>query len=752
MNRYLCTTLSLAIFCAISASASESLTQQTTVVRDRNEPLQWTPESVTVFTGERLAETRLDDIADLEAISPGLLVDGLAGAPQGAAIWMRGIGSSETDPGAFPAVSIALDGVYMGTPASQNLVLFDVDRIEVARGPEGIFEGVPAPAGSINLYRSKPTGKLSAKTRLTLGSFERRRFDAVANFPIIDKLAGKVTFNSWRGGNSIARNTNTGRQENEDQLTAGSLSLLWQDERFNVQYTYDGQVDKSDVPALLNLSSSTDLLCSATGHCSVDGNGLVPEGGDYAHILQGFGNARDYTVRQSAIHASTELGGNTISSITALRNTNETSYQDLDATAANFYSILNREHYRQASETLNFSRELSPAFSYVAGLYLLNSSFRRAHTDYYIMKALSDQGLVGPVPTGTDRMAEVSELHQLRSVFAHLSWQLDPQWTADLGIRGTLINTRFSSQVTYPAPGGDALPPVAIDRDTDNSNFSGTAGLTYKVDNNAMIYMRYGHDFRPGGFDAQVNSIDASSPYREAQSDSYEVGLKSEWFDHHLRLNYVGYRQDYKKKLERYPAVTGSGSVESLLRNTSDIRTFGHELEVEAIPWENLRLRASLSHTNSDYLTYFIPDLSGTSTAGYLDLNTTIPPYSPPDQFAFSATYDFPYAGGHVALYAGYRFTTSYWSLPDVPAGHANTFALLDFSAQFDWQDWNFLFFSKNINNRRYFTNARQISAAQVTPLPAGTTADPVLMTTAQFNQPRFSGFEIVYNFRAHTR
>lgn len=749
MNRYLCSFLSLAVFCATSTAAAASLSEQTTVVRDRNEPLQWTPESVSVFTGERLHSNYLDDVEDLEAISPGLLVDRLAGSPRGAAIWMRGIGSNETDPGAFPAVAVAVDGVYLGTPASQNPVLFDFDRIEVARGPQGIFEGAPAPAGSINLYRSKPTGILSARSRLMLGSFERRRFDTVVNFPLIEKLSGKVTFNSWRGGRGVARNTWIGREEDEDQLTAGSLALLWRDDRFSVQYTYDGQVDKSDVPPLLNLSSSTDLLCSTQGHCSVDGDGLVPEAGDYAHTLQGFGNARDYTVHQNAIHASTELGGNRITSITALRNSTETSYQDLDATSAQFYSTLDRVRYHQASEEIRISREVSPGFSVVAGLYLLNNSFSLAHSDYYIMKILADQGLISAVPNGTTHLSQADELHQLRSVFGHVSWQLNPQWTADAGIRGTLINTRFNKTVSYPAPGGAALPPVSIDRNTDSSDLSGTVGLTYKVDENSMIYMRYGHDFRPGGFDVQVNSIDAASPYREAQSDSYQIALKSEWFDHHLRLNYVGYRQDYKKKLERYTAVTGSGAVESLLRNTSDIRTFGHELEVEAIPFENLRLRASLSHTNSDYITYFVPDLSGTTTAGYYDLNTTIPPYSPPDQYEFSGSYAFPYGGGRVKLYAGYRFTTSYWSLPGVAAGHANTFALLDFSVDYDWQDWKVRFFSKNINNRRYFTNAMQTTAAQVTPLPAGTTVDPVLMTTAQYNQPRFSGIEIIYNWQA---
>ena len=753
MIRRLCTLIvAMVLASSVPAAAQEffRLSEPTTVIRHQSEPLQWTPESVTVLTAGQLNETYRGDLEDLEAVVPGLLIDSLAGTPRGAAISMRGVGSAETGKGFFPAVAVTVDGVYIGTPASQNQLLFDVDRVEVARGPQPIWASAPAPGGAIDLYRTLPTGRLSAKTRATFGAFDRKRFDTVINFPVLSNLAGKFTFNWRRGGEGVVKNINTGRRENEEQLGAGSLSLLWHSHLADVQYTYDRNSDKSTVPALLNLSTSGDLVCMnsvAQANCSVDGQGRVPETGSYRLTSQGYSNERTFKATQHTLHVDFGLAPLKIKSITALRKTDETSAQDLDGTSADFYSSTNRQHYRQFSQEIDVANEPAADFSWVAGTYLLNADYALSQADLYVLKAISDNGSILPVAADAERNVDAHQTIRLRSLFAHATRRLDAQWIADIGVRSTAVSTHFHDTVSQPNPASGAfvVPPVILGATHKSGELSGSAGLSYKVDDNDMIYMRYSHAFRPGGFDDSVNSVDAASPFGDEHVDSYELGLKSRWFNDAMRFEYVIYRQDYKSKLERYTARLASGRVESLLRNVSYVRTFGHEIEIEAVVLDNLLLRASLNHTNSDYIDYRIPDFTG--AASFVDLQDLVPAMTPPDQYHLSLLYRLPYSQGRFTLYAGYRFTTSYWSNPHIPAGQVSTFTIMDLSVDYDWRNWKVRLFSQNINDRRYLTNAQQTRESQVASLDPTTTIDQGLMTTTGYSRPRFNGIEVIYNW-----
>lgn len=741
----------LAILTSSAALAQEyfQLPEQTTVLRLRPQPLLWTPAPVTVIDSQQLNETYRSDLGDLEGVVPGLVVDALAGTPGGAAISMRGVGAADTSKGMFPVVDVRVDGVDLGTPTELNQLLFDVNRIEVDRGPQGVWEGAPAPGGVINLYRSKPTGKLSVKSHFLMGEFERKRFDTVINVPLATHLAGKFTLNWRRGGQNLINNIYTGRRENEDQLTATSLSLLWRAHFAQVQYTYDNDNDNSDVPALLNLSSTADLLCAnSTGgaYCSQGGAGRIPETGSYTLTTQGFSNQRRFKAMQHTLHVKFNLKGFHFTSITALRNTFERSDEDLDGTSANFYSTFNTQGYHQLTQEINAWRDFPHDLSLAFGAYMLNSHYSMARTDYYILKQISAIGDIIPVANNATRVINAHQERRLKSVFADLSFRLSPKWKGDVGARGDIVRTYLVDNVSQPNPASGAykVSPAHIVGATVDHEYSDTAGLAYKVDPTDMIYMRYSHSFRPGGFNDLANSAYSAGPYQAEHVDAYEVGLKSHWFDNHVHFSYVFYREDYRNKLERYATVMPSGRIESVLRNTSHIRTFGDEIQIAAVPIDNLLIHASLNHSSSHYISYRIPNLTAT---GILDLHDTIPALTPPDQYRISALYTFPWWRGEVRIYGAYRFTTSYWSDPNIAAGHVNTFAVMDFSIDYSWNHWRVRFFSDNFNDRRYLTNAVQTFASQVASLKPGTAKDQALMTTTQYDEPRFNGIQLIYDW-----
>ncbi|XOV90436.1 MAG: TonB-dependent receptor [Pseudomonadota bacterium] len=734
-------------------TADPALSDETSKLRNRTESVQWLPASITVIDAEELANTWRDDLEDLEGDSPGLLIDAMGASPRGAAISIRGAGSGEASNAMFPAVAVNLDGVYLGTHASQNQVLFDFESVEVARGPQGTFGGPPAMAGAINLTRTRPTGKLSAKTRLVTGDFNRKRVDAVINLPLGDRLAGKMSFNWQRGGSRVMNNATNLRKENEDHLNAVTLSLLWQDGGgTSVQYTLDRIDDKSDVPALLNLSDLNDIVCAASAaeaNCSQGADGLRPETNSLDYTTQNYTNLREYEVDQHTLRAEFDLWGHHFRSITALRQSDEISNRDMDATFVDFYSVSQSREYTQLTQEFSLFREYNDQVDYTLGVYLLGNESALQRSDAYVLSAISSNNPFGPsivpVPAGTTRETSSRLETTLFSLFAHLSYKLTDQWTLDAGLRLNRVDQSFHHQVSRPGDFSNAFnaPPAILVGENDQTEQTGTLGATYRIDDQAMTYIRFSRGFRPGGFDDTVNSVDAAFPFAEETVDAIEYGIKSEWFEDRLRLNYVAFRTSYNDKRERYAERVASGRVESVLQNLASIETRGHELEMEAIPFGSLRLRAALSRQNSDYESYLVPDLTG-ATAG-LDLSGSIPAWSPNFMFKLSGTYQMPFRGGMLHFYGGYRFTKEYWSNPLVAAAQIDNFAMLDASVDWTYRSWTFRLFSNNLKGKRFLTNVIRPTDAELASLLATTTAARGIVTTAEVNQPEFTGIEVIY-------
>jgi iron complex outermembrane receptor protein len=242
----------------------EQLDDATSHFLKEEREVQWTPHSVTVLTREELESGFKRDLEDIESIVPGLIVDRMNTTPRGAAIALRGLGSSGASKAFDPAVAVNIDGVYVGTHTNRLQVLFDFDQIEVVRSPN-TFEGNPNLSGSINIERTRPTGELDVDVRASVGIDDRREMDAVINFPILDSLSGKVAV-FWKDkGGEYMTNVYRARDENTEDYSLASVTLNWEfRDLFEATYTYDTESSDETTPAILNISAPTDLLCSTT--------------------------------------------------------------------------------------------------------------------------------------------------------------------------------------------------------------------------------------------------------------------------------------------------------------------------------------------------------------------------------------------------------------------------------------------------------------------------------------------------------
>ncbi len=257
------------VLCALCGTAwaetAFEFTAEPTRAQIVETPVQWTPETVTVISRDEIDAMYRMDIESLEGFAPGLLIDRNSMTARGANIAIRGIGSSNAEAGIEPAIATYVDGVYLANQTGTLRSLFDMERVEVFRGPNTSYNPAPNLGGAIAYTRTRPTGELGVDLRLAAASLDRQELGVVINLPSFADISTKLAINSIEGGGDYLRNLVVAREENNDEYTSISFSALWPVmDNLTVQYTFDTEDDDSPTPALLNISGATDLVCSSS--------------------------------------------------------------------------------------------------------------------------------------------------------------------------------------------------------------------------------------------------------------------------------------------------------------------------------------------------------------------------------------------------------------------------------------------------------------------------------------------------------
>ncbi len=707
-----------------------------------DELVQWLPHSVTVITKEELEATYNADLEAIESIAPGLLIDRMNTTPRGAAISIRGLGSAGGSKALDPAVAVNIDGVYVGTHTGRMQVLFDFEKVEVARGPQGTQIGAPNLSGAVSITRTKPTGEFDADVRMTMGDDDRREINTVVNFPLNEDLSGKLAI-YWkdRGGDYVKNVFNSRNENTEDYiLTTGTIAWDYED-LFDLQYTFDLEVSDETTPALLNVSQPNDLLCVSTGYC---GSGKNPQFGGIHLTSQNFSNERDFDGEYHTIRVDFTFAGHEVTSITGIRSSEETMDMDIDASHADFYHLMQDQKYDQASHEFRVRRQYSDDLGYTVGLYFLNSDYELFQQEHHILKQLGDAGFSEGHAAGEIQELSSEQESNLQSIFAEVEYVLNDQWIADAALRWTRVDRDFEHSPSRIRL-GDTLSPLRtlLVGEEDTSEMLASVGFSYKVDEEAMIYMRYAEGFLPGGFDENAMSAFTGNSYGAETTRAAEVGLKSDWWDDQLRVNVAFYKTELDNKVERFNTFNPDGEIESILDNVAEVELSGWEVEIESTPFENLYIKTVYSHINPDYNKYSVTDLA--NPAFPINNDNLLPARAPRENLYFSLRYSHAYGPGTIHTYAGYRLFGDYQTNPEIPIAKVGNWQAWDLSVSYEYKEWLFRLFSNNVKDKRYIQNVTDIMQTHILPVGAGATQVPSLATFAEYNQPRFTGLEIIY-------
>jgi len=597
----------------------------------REQALQDVPMSVSAFTGEELATLQADNLDSLQGAVPNLnLVQG-RGSNSSVNAFIRGVGQPDALQSFDPAVGIYLDDVYLSRIQGGLFKLYDIERIEVLRGPQGTLYGKNTPGGAIRLITRTPGQEFEAQAGLLVGNYDRYQVKAYVSGALADNFAmGLSVLHDERDG--FVTDPADGRDYNDENTTVARIKGNWNvnedlDVVFSVDYT------KEDVG--LTLGRSEDALVS------VDlVNGIVlrhlPPTGDWnfetrTSMTDYGGQKTDHWGGNVTINWN--VGGyTTLKSITAYRELDWASYIDIDATELELGDVFVGIDQNQFSQEFQLLGSNGDNIDWVAGLYYLNEqlpSHQEAYADDFL--------LFNGVPISFLRTIDDDLETTSYAAFGQVDFRFAERWSLGLGIRYTKEEKDyFRTTSTFSDLLGVADPAFAFNDSDSWSDWTPTITLDYSLSDDVKFYGRLANGFKSGGFNGRANSPADVSTFDPETVWTGEIGAKTTIADGRLRANYALFMSKYDDFQARVSVADGIDFRFPVL-NAAELDIKGAEVELAWVPVDSLELATQVGYLDAKY---------GKGGFSGSDGVADEPAFSPEWTARFAGTYTFFLSGG----------------------------------------------------------------------------------------------------------
>ncbi len=589
--------LALAAATATGFSASGLTAELEEVIvtsQHRAQNVQDVPITVTAISGVELAEADIFDAATIALHVPGMSY-GEFSAGQ-AIISMRGISSVDDGAGLDNSVGLFLDGVYIGRLASINFDMFDLDRIEVLKGPQGTLFGRNTIGGAISVVTQKPSDELTGKVGVTVGNEGIFRYQGYISGPLSDNLAGKLTL-SHREHDGYVDNVVLGTElQDEDQTSIrGQLRFSSgnSDWLLSTDWMEDDRSDMGRTP----VADGAPIIAIAAA------NG-VTDARQNAATADGFSNREASGI---SLQGDIEFNNGTLTTITAFRQA-EADWEmqsvgaGLGAIGLPFDEVIDDiiEDIDTFSQEFRWTSNLDGNFNYTAGLYFFQEETDRTEQfkitaagtyapGSFVVQDVGSQAIIGNEYTRTEN--ETTSY----AIYGQGTWDINDALALTFGARFTmdekdyratsidcaadLTGTQFENFPACQGVGGSlniVSESFVVTPDDDWDDFSPMISLQYRPNDEIMLFGTVSKGFKSGGFaGSQGVEAVAGDPVDPETALNYELGFKGDLLNNTLRLNMTAFFTDYEDlQIVRFGPVAGSefGTFVTANLGTADIK------------------------------------------------------------------------------------------------------------------------------------------------------------------------------------
>lgn len=741
------TSLASVLFLVAGGSVAQAQLDEIIVTAERKSAnLQDVPIAVTALGGEAIERAGIHDPATLQFKVPNFSFS--AFSPGQNIFSLRGISSNDDGAGTENSVAVFFDDVYFGRISNSAFDFFDVERVEVLRGPQGTLWGKNAIGGAINVTSKKPSlDGWHAKAKVSVGNYNARDFGGYLTGPIAENLAVKVSYNS-RDRDGFVKNVLDGVTRSDsngllnDNSTSVRAQVLWEaTDDTSVLFTASQQAtDESDIaripinnqnPAHTGATQGPATLAAfrAAGGSAEDLRSVNPS--------SGFSRSDSETYSVKVIH---QLGEGELTYIGAYYET--VADWEMDSVGAPTLALIDDIYDTTEATTheVRYAVDLSDTLSLLVGAFYLEEDTDR--TEWFrIIRGGDDRVPIAGVATTDDFNDGYRQINNTESkaLFANVDWQFSPDWALAAGVRWTEDE---KSIVSFAQSG---LPNFIINGDIGNvdnatgglsasdswSDISPKIALNWTPNQDTLLYLSWAQGFKSGGFGAapaNANDI-ANLALEPEEAINIELGVKADLVDNTLRVNAAVFQTDYENlQYQRFGPLLAAVSGGTALPGVADVgidpnsfgqfRTInagkgtieGFEVEVIWVPTTALTLNGSYGYLKTeqeiDFSAYF-------STAPSSPVILTRPQNrAPENQYSLGVLYEQPLSNAGMLVYS-VDYSYSDESRADV----VNEFAVEDERSLFDASvtyvnedaGWQFSVWGKNLADDRYFAHVYAI-------------------------------------------
>jgi iron complex outermembrane receptor protein len=668
----------------IAQDVSVSLEEIIVTAQKREQNIQDIGLSVTALDAQALARGGINDISRLELLTPGMTY-GFIGTD--AKVAVRGANSNNTYKDNVSVAGAFIDGVYVTRAAQQRLGYFDLQRVEVLKGPQGTLYGRNTFAGAINIHTNRATtDSVQAGIDVSSARFNKQRVEAFYNAPVNDQFAIRFA-GVVEKSDGWVKNEGSGADSGAADSSSYRISALWNasdDVVVNMSHTgiKEGgtslgvwSAEPLCVPwnVTYNMSDpyGTGIECNAPGR----GNLGIDQSSIHTPwtVNRPKQTERDINSDSTTVQVDWDLGGMAVKSITSYTQFIST-YTSMGVGSTYYWS----EDNDSITQELTLSSNGDDALQWTAGVYYSDdevymgySQFATGSTLPYSLTRTDAVGNVITVPHNTARIdifggTSFSDWNSFTTItsensglFGQAEWSVSDTLRLIAGVRfneeekvismsrGTsglsLADSPFNYDLTFhPSKLTFLDPPViAATKKFDKTTFR--VGFERDLDDNSMVYANSSSGFLSGG----VNSN--GSHYGQQESLAYEIGYKSRWLDDTLQLNAAMYRNEYTAlTAQKLVDLDGDGDPESTItQNGGDMTAQGLEVDLTWLQSEKLTITANASFMDNEYGEFGVANpfllnrgiRASDVNNGFIDLAGTVPGWSPDVTVGFTAAY-----------------------------------------------------------------------------------------------------------------
>ncbi|HEY8570325.1 TonB-dependent receptor [Microbulbifer sp.] len=632
-----CSVAALSLACGVgSAQAAEKsensintlLEEVQVVARKRGdaERLQDVPVAATAYSGDQLEALQTRDLESLAFKMPNVQMDDAGTIKSTANFTVRGLGVNSSIPSIDPTVGVFVDGMYMGINAGVILDLFDLEGIEVLRGPQGLLFGRNVTGGAVVVKTAKPTEEFNSKVRFSTTAQKETNLAGTVSGKISDSVNGRLTayYSDDQGWfeNKATGNDNFGASTT--WFVRPSFTVDLGESADLIVRLEKGHVDADGITGI-NRGEGAKALAASVGITDWDNS---EDSFEIAIDEEGYAKT-DWSQAIAEYNREVAFGNGTITNVLAWRDYETAGDGDIDSTPLPLFHSSSVIDQSQISNELRYSGRFGST-SVTSGLYWFSQ-------DLKYMEGRQILGVLAALGPPYDQLFPQMHIggglqdHEAKGVFTQADIDLNEAWVLTLGGRYSWEEKDVQIAAIQQNNGCDMSGCGTYEfNDSEKwSAFTPKVGLQWVMSDTAQTYAVWTKGFRSGGYNMR-NTVpgEEPGPTDQEEQNSLELGAKMQWLDGRVKTNMALFHNTIDDMQREVNLPSETAGVAQLIRNTADATIRGAEFEMMAAATDNLLLTMNVGYVDGEYDDVWL-DISGDGVVDSADYALEIPRLAP---------------------------------------------------------------------------------------------------------------------------